>query len=199
MKKILLLLTILFVSVITTACINNFAAHELNNKAVSYMDKGDAQSAICRLKSSLELNNELYETHYNLALAYNAEGQFKEAIEELETVIKLKPDYYDAFFALAFAKESLAYQIIEKDILTSEESQDLSLEDVTEFNKNASEAVDIYNEYIVKKNPDEKETTEINQKILELNNKIKEYTQIQDTMNALFKTNLAENEEEAEQ
>ena len=33
MQRLILILTLLFVSVLTTACINNFAIQELNNKA----------------------------------------------------------------------------------------------------------------------------------------------------------------------
>ncbi len=174
MKKILLLFTILFVSVITTACINNLAIQELNNKAVSYMDNGDAQSAICRLKSSLELDNDIYQTHYNLAVAYNSVAQYSEAIEELNTVLKLKPDFFDAYYTMAVAKEGLAYQIIEKDVLSGEEDvENLTEEQIEEFNKKATEAVDAYNLYLVKK-PDAKETEAINFQINELNNKIKD-------------------------
>jgi len=97
MKKVLLLFTILFVSVITTACINNLAIQELNNKAAAYMDKGDTQTAICRLKSSLDLDTEIYQTHYNLAVAYNTIGNYEESIDESKKVIELKPDFAEAF------------------------------------------------------------------------------------------------------
>ena len=46
MKKAFLLLTVLLISVLSTACINNFAVQELNNKAKEFMDKGDYSSAI---------------------------------------------------------------------------------------------------------------------------------------------------------
>ena len=39
MKKAFLLASILFISVISTACINNFAVQELNNKAKEFMVK----------------------------------------------------------------------------------------------------------------------------------------------------------------
>ena len=87
MKRILLLFTILLVSVLTTACINNLAIQELNNKAVAYMDKGDTETAICRLKSSLDLDAEIYETHYNLAIAYNNIKEYEKAITELQMVL----------------------------------------------------------------------------------------------------------------
>ena len=70
MKKAFLLASILFVSVISTACINNFAVQELNNKAKEFMDKGDYVSAIERLKSSVDLDGSVFETQYNLAQKY---------------------------------------------------------------------------------------------------------------------------------
>ena len=41
MKKALFLVTILTLSVLSTACINNLAVQELNNKAAEYMKKGE--------------------------------------------------------------------------------------------------------------------------------------------------------------
>ena len=170
MKKVLLLFTILIVSVMTTACINNLAIQELNNKAADYMDKGDTESAICRLKSSLDLDNEMYQTHYNLAVAYNNVNEYEQSIEECKKVLELKPDYYDAYYTMAVAKEALAYQHIEK-----EDEQEPSGEDIEQFTNLAQEAVDTYNEYLTKK-IDAEDTEQINEKITELNEKIKEYT-----------------------
>ena len=62
MKKAFLLAVILFISVVSTACINNFAVQELNNKAKDFMDKGDYASAIERLKSSVDLDGSIFET-----------------------------------------------------------------------------------------------------------------------------------------
>ena len=56
MKKFLFIVTILVLSVFTTACINNLAVQELNNKALEYMKKGDYENAISRLKSSSDLD-----------------------------------------------------------------------------------------------------------------------------------------------
>ena len=69
MKKAFLLASILFISVISTACINNFAVQEHNNKAKDFMDKGDYVSAIERLKSSVDLDGSVFETQYNFPLA----------------------------------------------------------------------------------------------------------------------------------
>jgi len=172
MKKILLLFTILFMSVITTACINNFAIQELNNKAVKYMDKGDTEAAICRLKSSLDLDDEIYQTHYNLAVAYNSTGKYNEAVNELNTVLKLKPDYYDAYYTMGIAKEALAYKIINP----YDDEKTYTLEELSEFNKLALEAVDSFNKYVLN-NKEAEDAETVNLKIQELNSKIQEYAQ----------------------
>lgn len=180
MKKVLLLFTILFVSVMTTACINNLAIKELNNKAAAYMDKGDTETAICRLKSSLDLDDEIFQTHYNLAVAYNTIGKYKESSEESKKVLELKPDFLDAIYTLAVAKEALAYELIEDKTILGTDKTELSMDEIAEFNNAAQGAIDAYNEYLVKK-VDAKETNEVNAKIAELNQKIKELTQIYDT------------------
>ena len=179
MKKILLLFTILFVSVITTACINNLAIQELNSKAETYMDKGDTETAICRLKSSLDLDNEIYQTHYNLAVAYNSVGNYEGAVEELKKVIELKPDFVDTYYTLAIAKEALAYKIIEKEADEKGIIPELSLDEIAKFNDKATDAIETYNLYLVKK-VNAPETEQINANIAELNKKIKEYTEIYD-------------------
>ena len=175
MKKVLLLCTVLMVSVMTTACINNLAIQELNNKAESYLDKGDSETAICRLKSSLDLDNEIYQTHYNLAVAYNNIGNFDGAIEEANRVLELKPEFYDAYYILALAKEALAYNTL----------GDLSdgtmppIEVIMDFNSKAQDTIDTYNKYL-ENVPNAVETEKINAKIAELNQKIKEYTDYYD-------------------
>lgn len=182
MKKVLLLFTILFVSVMTTACINNFAIQELNNKAAAYMDKGDTETAICRLKSSLDLDDEIFQTHYNLAVAYNTIGKYKESAAESKKVLELKPDFVDAVYTLAVAKEALAYELIEDKIIMGNIQSELSMDEIADFNNAAQGAIDAYNEYLVKKvNAKDDETEAVNIKIAELNNKIKELTQIYDT------------------
>ena len=164
----------------TTACINNFAIQELNNKAAAYMDKGDTETAICRLKSSLDLDAEIFQTHYNLAVAYNTIGKYKESVEESKRAIELKPDFVDAIYTLAVAKEALAYELIENKTLLVGSEPEMTMDEIAEFNNAAQSAIDSYNEYIVKK-INAKETEQINNKISELNKKIKELTQIYDT------------------
>lgn len=112
MKKAFLLATILFISVISTACINNFAVQELNNKAQDFMEKGDYASAIERLKSSVDLDASIFETQYNLAVAYTKAEDYANAIKTYNDAIKLNPDFPDAYYSLAVCEENLAKDII---------------------------------------------------------------------------------------
>ena len=108
MKKALLLVSVLFISVVSTACINKFAVQELNNKAKSYIEQGDYQNAIERLKSSADLDETVFETHYNLAVAYTQAEDYQNAITSYKKAIELKPDFADAYYSLAVAQEDCA-------------------------------------------------------------------------------------------
>lgn len=108
MKKALFLVTVLILSVFTTACINNLAVQELNNKALEYMKKGDYENAISRLKSSADLDGTIFETQYNLALAYTENEDYPEAIETFEKAIKLRPEAPDAYYSMAVMYENYA-------------------------------------------------------------------------------------------
>jgi len=108
MKKVLLIASILFVAVASTACINNLAVQDLNNKARVYMEKGDYTSAIERLKSSIDLDSSIFETHYNLAVAYTKAEDYINAVDEYKKVIEMKPDMADAYYSLATAENNLA-------------------------------------------------------------------------------------------
>lgn len=108
MKKAIFIVTILFVAVISTACINNIAVQELNNAAKSYMDKGDYNAAIERLESSLELDGTVYETYYNLGVAYVEAKKYDKAVETLSKAINLNSKYADSYYTLGVAQEGLA-------------------------------------------------------------------------------------------
>ena len=111
MKKVLFIVTILFVAVVSTACINNFAVQELNNKAKVYMEHGDYIQAIERLKSSIDLDSNVFETHYNLAVVYTMSEDYINAVEEYKKVIEMKPDNADSYYSLATAENNLAVDI----------------------------------------------------------------------------------------
>ncbi len=111
MKKALLLLSILFVSVISTACINNFAVQELNAKAKLYMEEGDYKAAIERLKSSVDLDGTIFESQYNLAVAYTQDEDYANAIESFKKAISINPDMPDVYYSLAVAQENLSVDL----------------------------------------------------------------------------------------
>ena len=111
MKKTLFIVSVLLVAVVSTACINNFAVRDLNNKAQSYMQQGDYPQAIERLKSSLDLDPNVYETHYNLAIAYTKAEDYLNASEQYEKALELKPNEPDVFYSLATAQNNLAIDI----------------------------------------------------------------------------------------
>ena len=114
MKKALLIVSILFAAVISTACINNIAVQELNNKAAEFMQKGDYESAVNRLQASLDLDNTMYETYYNLGVAAIGANKYDVAIEALENGIKIKPDFYDFYYSLGVAQIGFADDMYEK-------------------------------------------------------------------------------------
>lgn len=186
MKKLVLLITILFVSVLSTACINNFAVQELNNKAKVYLNNGDTDTAICRLKSSLDLDSNMYETHYNLAVAYIAAKKYDEAIDSLHTVLKLKPDFVDAYYSLGVANEEKAEDLING---TSEVKSDgsvapsshknLSVVDKQKICDYISEAIENYNQYLSRKS-DSPDKSKVNDRINYLNGEQKKYN-VQDS------------------
>ena len=120
MKKALLLVSILTISVFSTACINNFAVQELNNKAKVFMEQGDYTAAIERLKSSIDLDDTVFESHYNLAVAYTQAEDYLNAISAYEKAISLKSDFADAYYSLAVAQESLASAIKSGEYIANE-------------------------------------------------------------------------------
>jgi len=137
MKKAFVLVTILFVSIISTACINNFAVQELNDKAKTYLDKGDFENAISRLKSSVDLDSSIFETHYNLGIAYTQAEKFPEAVETFTNAIKLRPEFADAFYSLGVAQENYAKGIIDGSIKNKKTND--QIEDDTEKVKDLEE------------------------------------------------------------
>jgi len=159
MKKALMIVSILCVAVISTACINNIAVQELNNKAAEYMQKGDYESAMNRLQASLDLDATMYETYYNLGVAAINAKKYDKAIEALEGGIKIKPDYSDFYYSLGVAQISWADEIldpVEEDSeqntienknsvspLDKERAKDLKKSAIENLNKYLSKAKDI--------------------------------------------------------
>lgn len=210
MKKVVLLITILFVSVISTACINNLAVQELNNKAKEYMANGETEKAICRLRSSIDLDTSIFETHYNLGVALIEVKEYAEAQASLENAIKLKPDFADSYYSLAMAMENQADDIIndrtnEDKTLNTDQTEETAQQadakekkELTEAEKNKvvellNGAVDNYNKYIVKK-PDAEDKDKVEEQIRFVNQQIGQYNSLRsnampDVENASTSTN----------
>lgn len=144
MKKALLIALVLFVAVVTTACINNIAVQELNNKAAAFMQKGDYESAVNRLQASIDLDSSLYETHYNLGIAATNAKKFDIAIEAFENGIKLKPDYANFYYSLAVAQAEYAESILE---ITSDRTE-ISNEDKEKAESLKFSAINNANRYL---------------------------------------------------
>lgn len=121
MKKALLLLSILFVSVFSTACINNLAVQELNNKAKDYLEKGEYTEAIERLKSSLDLDDTIFETHYNLAIAYTYAEDYLNAVAEYKKSFELNPEHADIYYSLAVAQYNMQLDLLSGKLMIDDE------------------------------------------------------------------------------
>lgn len=173
MKKALMIASVLFIAVVSTACINNMAVQELNNKAAEYMQKGDYESAMNRLQASLDLDSTMYETYYNLGVAAINANKYEKAIEAIEGGIKIKPDYADFYYSLGLAQTSLADEILENsekelsegeknaEIVNTEPKKELSDEDkakVADLKKQAAENLTKYLE--MNPNGEDKQTVE---------------------------------------
>lgn len=113
MKKALLIASVLFIAVISTACINNIAVQELNNKAAEYMQKGDYDAAVNRLQASIDLDSTVYETYYNLGIAATNAKKYDIAIEAFENGLKLNPDYTDFYYSLGAVQYEYANDLTE--------------------------------------------------------------------------------------
>lgn len=184
MQKLLSILLLLFISVITTACINNFAVQELNNKAKEYLDKGDTQTAICRLKSSLDLDNTIYETHYNLGIAYLNAKEYNEAIKHFDETLQLKPNFPSVYFSKGVTYEEMFYEATDdtddkEDIDTKKDEKETKDNDIKlSPNELLSKSIENYKLYL----ENEKEPSDyndVNQKIKELEDKLSQLNEKQ--------------------
>ena len=184
MKKALLLVSILFISVVSTACINKFAVQELNNKAKGYIEQGDYENAIERLKSSVDLGGSVFVTHYNLAVAYTQAEDYSNAIESFRKAIELNPEFADAYYSLAVAEEDYSIDLakgvltlddsgkpvkVDEETLAKQEKINLSEPVQKMVNELLADAVNNYNLYLEKASnvQDGDEVREKIQKLLE--------------------------------
>ncbi len=121
MKKALLIASVLFIAVISTACINNIAVQELNNKAAEFMQKGDYESAMNRLDASIDLDSSMYETYYNLGIAATNAKNYEKAIDAFQNGLKVRADYANFYYSLAVAQADLAEELLETENVSEED------------------------------------------------------------------------------
>lgn len=182
MKKVLLIASVLFVAVVSTACINNLAVQDLNNKAKMYADKGDYTQAIERLKSSIDLDPSVFETHYNLAVVYTQAEDYINAVEEYKKVIGMKPDMTDSYYSLATAENNLAVDMMQgrvrmnvDETLYTPKAEDINFEEkikLTDKEENLikelkESAVQNYEKYL-ELNPNAQDKADVEQQIQKL-------------------------------
>lgn len=142
MKKALLIASVLFIAVISTACINNIAVQELNNKAAEYMQKGDYESAMNRLQASIDLDSTMYETYYNLGIAATNAKKYNTAIEAFENGIKIKPSHSDFYYSLGIAQSAYADELVESTVYDEEKGETIERK-VSEEDKSKAESLKI--------------------------------------------------------
>ena len=164
MKKALMIASVLVVAVVSTACINNIAVQELNNKANEFMQKGDYESAVNRLQASLDLDSTIYQTHYNLGVAAINAHKYEVAIKALEDGIKIKPDYSNFYYSLGVAQIGLADEILEgEDDLgeAGEKKNDVTQEDKAKATELKAESVVNLKKYLeLSHNSDDRDSVE---------------------------------------
>lgn len=184
MQKTLLIMGILVVTLFSTACVNKFAVQELNNNAKTLAAEGRLDDAIARLESSIDLDENVYETHYNLAVVYIQSKKYDEAIKSLEKVIGLNPDFADAYYSMAVAYEDKAIDIIDgnnddkdSDVQTEHESakKDLTDAEKSQICDYITTSIDNYNKYL-SKNSNASDKDKVNEKIEDLNKDLVTYS-----------------------
>ena len=157
MKKALLIASVLFIAVISTACINNIAVQELNNKAAEFMQKGDYESAVNRLQASIDLDSSVYETYYNLGIAATNAKKYEVAIDAFENGIKLNSDYTNFFYSLAVAQSEYAEALLDSD----DDKKKISEEDKFKAQNLKNSAVENAKKYLeLTPNAEDKEDVE---------------------------------------
>lgn len=172
MKKFLVLVSILIASLFCTACINNLAIQELNQMGKDYLDKGDYNNAISRFQSSVDLDENVFESRYNLGVAYIKKQDYEKAIEQLDHAIKINPASPDAHYSYAVALETKGLQF-QQNPLDEENVKEYSEDEIQESLKIVQEAITMYEKYI-ELSPDAKDIEAVKNHIQELNNIIEE-------------------------
>ena len=174
MKRAMLIVTILFIAVISTACINNFAVQELNNKAKIYLDNGDYDSAINRLEASTDLDGTIFETQYNLGVAYINAKKYDKAVIALTKATKLNSKFADAYQTLGFSQESYAEKLLDFENKEVKIDKDFSKDERIELAKTMYlNAIKSYKKY-VELSPDSEDAKVADERIKDIEDDLTE-------------------------
>ena len=113
MRKLLKFLFILFLGVISCACVNMLAVHELNQKASDMLEEGDIKGALSRLEASVDLDGNIYESRYNLATVYLGMDEFEKAYENIKRASEINPKEPIVNYTYGVAAVKLAESLYE--------------------------------------------------------------------------------------
>lgn len=161
MKKALLIASVLFIAVISTACINNVAVQNLNNKAAEFMEKGDYEAAMNRLEASIDLDATMYETYYNLGIAATNAKKYEKAIDALENGIKINPDFANFYYSLGAAQYEFANELLEEKVEEEDMVKPASEEDKQKAEELKTASLENLQKYLeMEPNAEDKETVE---------------------------------------
>ena len=114
MRKLLSFLFILFLGVISSACVNMFAVSELNQIAKEYLEEGNIHAAISRLESSVDLDPDSYESRYNLAVSYLRVNNCDGALAQIQAALNLSKNEPAALYTAGVAYTCVASEVYEK-------------------------------------------------------------------------------------
>ncbi|MBR2068818.1 MAG: tetratricopeptide repeat protein [Candidatus Gastranaerophilales bacterium] len=154
MKKLLCFLTILFVGVFCSACINNYAVQQLNKMAKKYLDEGDLAAAAARLESSIDLDGNIYESRYNLASLYMDMGICDKALSQINEASKLIENEPAVYYIQATANVCLADRIYNAKMLDGSTKKIVytnkkeAAEKAIDYVKYLTDANTAFNEYL---------------------------------------------------
>lgn len=167
MKKIISFLIILTIAVLCSACINNYAVQQLNQKAKEYSDNGDLNAAASRLESSVDLDGSIFESRYNLAVVYIKLEKCNKALEQIKEAKNISSDT-SLYYIEGLAYTCLADELIENDDNEEDDNFEISQETAVKYVDYLKQANSAFEKYTSLDKKDElKATVEKNNRLIE--------------------------------
>ncbi len=135
-----------------------------------YLDKGEVDNAISRFQSSIDLDENIFESRYNLGVAYIQKNDYNNAIIQLKKAIEINPKSSDAYYSYAVALENQGLKF--EEILDGDKNKPTK-EEMIENLKIVDKSIKMYQNYLsnLKTSPDD--SVEVH--IKELQNLIVKY------------------------